>query len=232
VQAVARWTRCIAHAPLRRHLGALKQHAAQRVLQRLEVRCRQVLSTVLAAVAEALDSAEASLALAPAERACAWLGRPGQPVPGTGAAAAALAARRSALRSRCQVLVTLRAVSTAVQDAERDVAEVRRLLQRGKLPSAAYHKCAHKADTLRVLGQSTHRRAREAAKALRKICFERFPRAWLRRQQRRATGEPLPGGCYRLRRVLGLLTGHGQAAARSESRKLIRWAERRCPVGG
>jgi len=232
VQAAARWARCVALSPLRRRLGALKQRAARRALQRLNARCRQVLSAVLAAVAETLDSAEASLELTPAERACAWLGRPGQPVPGAGAAAAALTARRSALRSRCQALVTFRGVSTAVQDAERDAAEVRRLLKSGKLPSSAYHKCAHKADTLRVLGQSAHRRARKAAAALRRICFERFPRAWLRRQQRRAAGEPLPGGCYRLRRVLGLLTGHGQATVRNDSRKLIRWAKRRCPPGG
>jgi hypothetical protein len=231
----ARLARCAALAGLRRRLGALDHVAARRIRARLKQRCRHALAWRLTATQQVLDRAERTLELEAARRVCerlsavtelAEISEPG------GKAPPAFTAQGETLRTRCRRLSALRAKAAAARDAERDAAEVDRLLSSGGGLSPAYHKCAHKADTLRLLLGAEHSRARQAAERLRLACFERFPRSWLRRQQRRSEGDDLPGGCYRLRKVLALLVEHARPSVRARHSKLIRWARRRCPAGG
>jgi hypothetical protein len=141
-------------------------------------------------------------------------------------ASADLASALRRVAGLCDALDKQKDVAYAVRYAEQDVPEVRRCLARGQAASCL-HKCVHKGRTYRTLTRAKGGRATRAGQALRTVCFERLPLAYLRQILKNASAAA--GHCYRIRQVRRLLEKHGGQSARNRASALLAQSRAVCP---
>jgi hypothetical protein len=128
----------------------------------------------------------------------------------------------------CTTLDAQRKLAFAVKYAHRDAGLVRKLLKSGESGDAAYYKCVHKGKTLSILQKAGQPMAKVAATALREVCFEQFPVAFLSRHRKMGTSEPRH--CYKIRQVTAMLSVHASRTVIAARTELLRWAAQRCPA--
>jgi hypothetical protein len=199
--------------------------ASRRLEGELARQCQAAQQTVVQALVGSIQAALRDLRLEEAGASCRRM----QDLLVLPDAGEVLGARVAEASRACESIPPLRAVATAVADAEADSALVNQELDRGGGGTAAYHKCVHKASTLGTLEASDHPKARAAQRVLRAACFQRFPVEWLREVQRRRE-PPDRAQCFRIRLVSQLLQHPGSPAAeRVRHQPLLKWAKDACP---